>query len=258
LVRNKEKILSELDKEEIKFGKTLEKGLHEFENIIVHSGSTQEHGANIGISGEDAFLLFQSYGFPIEMTMELAKERGITVDIKGFDKEYEKHKDLSRTASAGMFKGGLADAGEETTRLHTAAHILLASVRRVLGDEFGEINQKGSNITAERLRFDFNYPQKLTPEQIQKIEDMVNEGIKQNAEVEMMELSLEDAKNIGAMGVFDSKYGERVKVYKIGDISLEICGGPHVKNTSEMGHFKIVKEESSSSGVRRIKAILGN
>lgn len=252
LERNRGKILSELDKEEIRFGKSLEKGIAEFKN---HESRIMNQGQKI-IDAKTAFDLYQSYGFPFEMVKELATEDGFEVDEEGFQKEFEKHQELSRTASAGMFKGGLADSGEETTRLHTAAHLLLASLRKVLGDEHGQINQKGSNITAERLRFDFNYPNKLNDEQLKKIEEMVNQKIQDATEVEMMELSLDDAKNIGATGVFESKYGNRVKVYKIGDVSLEICGGPHAKNTKELGHFKIVKEESSSSGVRRIKAIL--
>jgi len=215
-----------------------------------------ESNGGLTIEGKDAFLLFQSYGFPLEMTVELANEREIKVDLEGFKKEFEKHQELSRTASAGMFKGGLADTGEETTRLHTAAHLLLASLRQILGEEHGQINQKGSNITAERLRFDFNYPTKLTEEQIKKIEDKVNEKIAEAIPVEMMELDYNEAKNMGAAGVFENKYGNRVKVYKIDDFSFEICGGPHVANTSELGHFKIVKEESSSSGIRRIKAVV--
>jgi len=249
LEKNREKIISELNKEEVKFVKTLERGIKEFENIV-----GTRHA--LSLRGEDAFLLFQSYGFPIEMTVELANERGLKVDLKEFEAEFKKHQELSRTASAGMFKGGLADTGEETTKLHTAAHLLLASLRQVLGEEYGQINQKGSNITAERLRFDFNYPQKLTDDQLKKVEGMVNEKIKEKIPVEMLELSLEDAKNIGATGAFESKYGNRVKVYKINDFSLEICGGPHVGNTKELEHFKIIKEESSSAGVRRIKAIL--
>jgi len=301
LEKNREKILSEIDKEEVKFEKTLNDGLRVLEKIISSKNPIPEHiftkmmslptteknhlfkgifssikdGKNyedllgkfgVGLnkemfegailSAKEAFDLYQSHGFPIEMIVELVNEKGIFVDIEGFQEEFKKHQELSQTASAGMFKGGLADTGEETTKLHTAAHMLLAALRKVLGNEFGEINQKGSNITAERLRFDFNYPTKLTPEQIEKTEKLVNEEISKNTDVELMELSLEDAKNIGATGAFASKYGDRVKVYKIGDFSLEICGGPHVKNTSEMGHLKIIKEESSSSGIRRIKAIL--
>ena len=242
---NENFICVELDKEEEKFGRTLEHGLLEFNKI---SGTA--------IDGVSAFNLYQSYGFPLEITEELAHEKGMTVDRAGFAIELEKHQELSRTASAGKFKGGLADNSEETTKLHTAAHLLLASLRKVLGDG---VFQKGSNITAERLRFDFSHPEKMTPEQIAEVEKLVNFAIKSKLPVTCEEMTLEEAKNIGAMGVFESKYGEKVKVYTAGTdniFSREICGGPHVKNTAELGHFKIQKEESSSSGVRRIKAIL--
>lgn len=254
LVDNRNFIYSELDKEEEKFSRTLEKGLLEFNKLT-----------NPSIDGVSAFNLYQSYGFPLEITEELAKEKGMTVDKDGFAIELEKHQNLSRTASAGKFKGGLADSSEETTRLHTAAHLLLAALRKVLGDH---IYQKGSNITAERLRFDFSHSEKMSPEQITKVEELVNLAIEKKLNVACEELSLEQAKNTGAMGVFESKYGERVKVYTVGlgddsdtskwqDVaSREICGGPHVKNTEELGKFKIQKEESSSSGVRRIKAVL--
>lgn len=255
LETNREKIISELNKEEIKFGKTLEKGIKEYQSQILNLKSQNQNSNVKTLDSKFVFDLYQSSGFPLEMTKEMALEDGFRVDEKPFWEEFKKHQELSRTASAGMFKGGLADTGEETTKLHTAAHLLLASLRQVLGDEYGQINQKGSNITAERLRFDFNYPQKLTPEQLEKVEAMVNEKIKAEIPVEMMELSLDDAKSIGATGAFESKYGDRVKVYKINDFSMEICGGPHVTNTKELGHFKITKEESSSSGVRRIKAI---
>ena len=245
-LRNNENfVCSELDKEEEKFGRTLEHGLLEFNKI---SGNA--------IDGVSAFNLYQSYGFPLEITEELAHEKGMTVDKAGFAVELEKHQELSRTASAGKFKGGLADNSEETTRLHTAAHLLLASLRKVLGDG---VFQKGSNITAERLRFDFSYPEKMTPEQIAEVEKLVNFAIESQLPVTCEEMTLEEARNIGAMGVFESKYGEKVKVYTVGTdniFSREICGGPHVKNTNELGYFQIQKEESSSSGVRRIKAIL--
>ncbi len=240
------KILEEIKKEEDKFRMTLEKGLKEFEKIS--SGN---------ISGFDAFNLFTTYGFPIEMTEELAKEKGLTVDRAGYEEELKKHQDLSRTASAGMFKGGLADHSEETTKLHTACHLMLEALRRVLGKH---VEQKGSNITAERLRFDFSHGEKMTPEQIAEVEKIVNEEIQAKLPVRMEEMSLDDARNIGATGVFENKYGERVKVYFMGEVgkefSKEICGGPHVQNTGTMGHFKIIKEEASSAGVRRIKAVL--
>ncbi len=253
LGKNRQLTLASLDKEEEKFNRTLEKGLAEFYKL---SGD---------INGVTAFTLYQSYGFPLEMTEELAAEKGIKVDRDGFMSELKKHQDLSRTAAAGKFKGGLADAGEETTKLHTAAHLMLAALRRVLGDH---VVQKGSNITPERLRLDFSHPEKMTPESIKAVEDLVNGAISSHYPVTCEELSLAEAKNRGAMGVFDSKYGERVKIYTIAPLqpdghpdfkqafSQEICGGPHVENTGVLGHFKIQKEEASSSGVRRIKAIL--
>ncbi|MEI7425126.1 MAG: alanine--tRNA ligase [Candidatus Staskawiczbacteria bacterium] len=237
-------ISAELTKEEEKFSQTLEKGLKEFEKLQK-------------VSGKDAFDLYQTYGFPIEITEELAKENGITVDIEEFKNELEKHQELSRTASAGMFKGGLADTSAETTKLHTAAHLMLAGLRKVIGNE---VYQKGSNITAERLRFDFSHKDKMTSEQIKDVENFVNDIIKKDLAVACNEMDLDEAKKINAMGVFESKYGEKVKVYTIGEdeniASREICGGPHVDRTGTLGHFKILKEESSSSGVRRIKAIL--
>ncbi len=263
LENNKNKILEQVKKEEDKFEKTLERGLKEFEkNVDITWGDsnvTWEDGFKTKkIPGDIVFKLFTTDGFPIEVIQEIAKEKGLAVDLIGFNELFKKHQELSRTASAGKFKGGLADSSEETTRLHTAAHLLLESLRRVVGEH---IFQKGSNITAERLRFDYSHGEKLTDDQRQKVEDLVNEQIQKNLPVEMEEMSLDDAKSIGAMGVFESKYGEKVKVYTIGNektgiFSKEICGGPHVKNTSELGKFKIKKEQSSSAGVRRIKAIL--
>lgn len=209
------------------------------------------------ISGEEAFLLYQSYGFPLELVDELAMNEGFFVDHYGFREELTKHQELSRTASAGMFKGGLADAGDATTKYHTATHLLLAALQKLLDEN---IIQRGSNITSERMRFDFNYPEKMTPEQIKSVEDLVNRQIKAELPVVMEEMSLDEAKAAGAKGVFEHKYGEKVKVYTIGDknapFSKEVCGGPHVENTKDLGHFKIQKEESSSAGVRRIKAVL--
>ena len=235
LERNKEFILNQLDKEEEKFKKTLVKGLREFDK------------------GTDAFILFSTYGFPIEMTQELAKEKGIEIDVEKFNQQMKQHQELSKTASEGKFKSGLADTGEETVKLHTAAHLLLASLRKILGDH---VVQRGSNITAERLRFDFSHSEKMTDQQKQEVEDLVNNIIKKDLIVICDEMTLDEAKKQGAMGVFESKYGEKVKVYTVGDFSKEICAGPHVERTSQLGHFKIIKEESSSSGVRRIKAIL--
>jgi alanyl-tRNA synthetase len=244
LAESEEGVIFIVRQEAEKFEKTLENGLREFEKLK-------------SVSGKDAFNLYQSYGFPIEMTQELAKEKGIEVDVEEFKKELKKHQDLSRTASAGMFKGGLADNSGQTTKLHTAAHLMLAGLRKVLGND---VYQKGSNITAERLRFDFSHKEKMTSEQIKDVENFVNGIIKKDLPVSFEEMTLERARELNAMGVFESKYGEKVKVYTIGSgnevVSREICGGPHVERTGILGHFKIIKEESSSSGVRRIKAIL--
>jgi alanyl-tRNA synthetase len=213
------------------------------------------------ISGDNAFLLYSTYGFPFELILDIAKEKNIEVDTEGFNKKKAAHQELSRTASAGMFRGGLADAGEQAAKLHTATHLLQAALRKVLGEQ---VTQRGSNITAERLRFDFSHDKKMTAEEIKKVEDLVNEQIEKDIPVEMKEMTAEEAKNAGAIGVFESKYGEMVKVYSIGDpstssgppFSREICGGPHAKRTGELGKFKIIKEEASSAGVRRIKAVL--
>lgn len=245
LEKNKKKILKELEKEEQKFLKTLEKGTNKLNKLL----ESQKE-----ISGEDAFLLFQSFGFPIEMIRELAKEKGIEVDKEGFKKELEKHQELSRTASAGKFKSGLADSSEKTTKLHTAAHLLLEALKRVLKDD--KIKQKGSNINSERLRLDFSFDKKLTEKEKQKVEDLVNEQIQKEIPVIREEMSPQEAKKKGACGVFDEKYGDVISVYTIGDFSKEICTGPHVSNTKELGKLKIQKEQSSSSGVRRIKAVL--
>ncbi len=245
LVKNKKMILLELAKEEERFLKTLEEGMKIFEKMIKDKKE---------LVAKDAFLLYQSYGFPIEMTVEFAKKKKIAVDVVGFDIENKKHQELSRTASAGVFKSGLADSSEATTKLHTATHLLNEALRIVLKNK--DIHQKGSNITAERARFDFNFDRKLTDEEIKKVEELVNEKIKEKLVVKMEELTLDEAKKKGAQGVFDSKYGEKVKVYSIGNFSKEICAGPHVNNTSELGKFKILKEESNAAGVRRIKAVL--
>lgn len=242
LEENKNKIFAELEKEENKFRETLEKGLKEFNKI-----------ADAKISGTDAFNLYQSYGFPFEMTKELAAEKRLEIDEKGFQEELQKHQELSRTASAGQFKGGLAEAGEATAKLHTATHLLLAVLREVLGPH---VYQKGSNITPERLRLDFAHNVKMAPEELEKAQNLVNEAIRANIPVTCEEMTVDEAKKTGAIGVFESKYGEKVKVYTAGKYSSEICGGPHAKSTGELGHLKIVKEEASSAGVRRIKAIL--
>ncbi|MBT7706228.1 alanine--tRNA ligase [archaeon] len=249
LQNNKDKILHELKSEEDKFQKTLDKGLKEFQKMVDKDNQ---------ITDVEAFLLYQSYGFPIEMIKELADEKGIKVDEKGFENELKLHQDKSRTASAGKFKSGLADNTEATKKLHTATHLLNESLRIVLDKP--DLHQKGSNITPERLRFDFNFDRKLTPEEIKDVEDMVNLKIQSNLVVSCETKPIDEARKEGAKGVFDDKYGHDVRVYTVGSIgeefSKEICAGPHVENTSELGTFKIKKEGSSSSGVRRIKAIL--
>ena len=245
LKKNERFILEELEKEEKKFKGTLEKGLREFEKL---TGKGKE------ITGKDAFILFSSYGFPLEMTEELAAEKNLKLDKEEFEKEFKKHQELSRAGAEKRFKGGLADISEESKKLHTATHLINEAIRVVLNDR--NIVQKGSNITPERLRFDFNLDRKLTPEEIKKIEDLVNQKIKEGLEVKKEEMSLEDAKKRKAQGVFEHKYGDRVSVYSIGNFSVEICGGPHVRNTREIGRFKIIKEESSAAGVRRIKAVV--
>ena len=241
LEKNKTIIFAELEKEENKFRETLEKGLREFGKI---SGN---------VSGIDAFNLYQTYGFPLEVTQELARERGFEVNENDFHAELKKHQKLSKTASAGLFKGGLFDTSEITIKYHTATHLLLAALREIIG---AETFQKGSNITAERLRFDFNSPEKLTPEQLKLVEDLVNQKIQEKLPVEMSEMSKDEALKLVKVSFDPAKYGDTVKVYKISDFSTELCGGPHVQNISELGHFKITKEEASSAGVRRIKAIL--
>ncbi len=249
LQNNKDKILSELKKEEDKFQATLEKGLKEFQKMVDKDNQ---------ITAIEAFLLFQSYGFPLEMIEELAEEKGIKVDSKGFHKEMEKHQELSRTASAGKFKSGLADDSDSTKKLHTATHLLNEALRIILDND--DINQKGSNITPERLRFDFSFDRKLTPEELKEVEDLVNSKINSNLEIKCNVMPIKKAKEAGARGIFDDKYDSEVKVYHMGSIgkefSKEICAGPHVDNTSELGTFRIIKESSSGAGVRRIKAVL--
>jgi alanyl-tRNA synthetase len=247
LITQKEHIKTEIDKEESKFRSTLEKGIKEFERM-----------ATKDISGEEAFLLLSSYGFPLDLIKELAKEKGIKVDEKGFDEEFKKHQDLSRSGSEQKFKGGLSGTGEMETRYHTATHLLNAALREILGTH---ISQKGSNITSERMRFDFSHPQKMTDEEKKKVEDLVNQKIKEAHPVTFKEMPKEEAEKIGAIHAFGDKYGDIVKVYSIGNekdgyFSQEFCGGPHVSNTSEIGNFKIAKEEAVSQGVRRIKAVL--
>ena len=246
LERNKDVILQVLKDEKIKFNRTLEKGLKEFEKETRNIEGTQ-------INKDIAFRLYDTYGFPIELTEELAKENGLTVDTEGFKQKFAEHQEKSREGATQKFKGGLASTGEMETKYHTATHLLNAALKKVLGPH---VHQKGSNITAERMRFDFSHNSKMTDEEKQKTEDLVNEYIKMAIPVEKLEMKKEDAIKAGAEAMFVDKYGDIVSVYKIGDVSMELCGGPHVHNTSELGHFKIKKEEASSAGVRRIKAIL--
>jgi len=247
-VKEKEQeILKTINTEEEKFRKSLSSGLKEFNKI-----------SDKNISGEDAFKLFSSYGFPIELTVELAREKNIEVDVDSFNEEMKKHQEKSRTAAEGKFKGGLENYGETETKYHTATHLLHQALRDVLGEH---VQQKGSNINADRLRFDFSHDQKMTDEEKQKVEEIVNEKIKESIPVNKVEMDFDEAEKTGALHFFGDKYGDRVSVYYIGDsiesaYSKEFCGGPHVKNTSELGEFKIKKEEASSAGVRRIKAVL--
>lgn len=249
LETNRERIVNEIAYEEEKFAQTIEKGLKELDRML----------KDRVISGKEAFTLFSTYGFPLELTQELIGEQGGNLDIAEFKKEFEKHQDLSRAMSSGAFKGGLADHSVESVRLHTATHLLHRALKNVLGDH---VQQKGSNITAERLRFDFSNPQKLTSEEMKKVEDMVNNIIAQDLPVHCEVLTREEAKQFGAIGYFEDKYaqlGGKINVYLVGDevrgyFSKEICGGPHVAHTGELGSFKIQKEEAVSAGVRRIKA----
>jgi len=256
---NEEKILSELSKEENRFRNALQDGNKEFDKVIIGIEKHKEFAAKSGqtveniISGKAAFRLYDTFGFPIEMTVELAAERGYEVDVAGFNQAYEEHQEKSRAGAEQKFKGGLADNSEITARLHTATHLLDEALRRIVSPD---IFQKGSNITAERLRFDFNLDRPVTPEEITKLEEYVNNAIKADVTVICEEMTVDKAKEKGAVGVFTNKYGDLVKVYTIGDYSCEICGGPHAKHTGELGVFKITKEQSAAAGVRRIRAIL--
>ena len=244
LTENESVVLEVLKNEKEKFNRTLEKGLREFNKV-----------SNKDIDAETAFHLYDTYGFPIELTEELAHDAKIKVDTLGFKERFKKHQELSRTASAGKFKGGLAGNSEIETKYHTATHLLNAALKVVVDKN---VHQKGSNITDERMRFDFSCDHKLTDEEKKKTEDLVNEWIKEGLDVTVKEMSKSDAINSGAECMFIEKYPDIVTVYSIGNVSKELCGGPHVKNTSELGHFKITKEEASSAGVRRIKAVLTN
>ena len=267
-------VLEQLTQEEARFAKTLKTGEKEFDKIWTNLQNTKavlesilaaDDAAAVKaavearmstlsvLDGRNAFKLYDTYGFPIEMTVELAAEKGLTVDRADFDVRFNEHQEKSRTASAGTFKGGLQDHSQQTSRLHTATHLLQAALRKVLGDE---VYQKGSNITAERLRFDFAFGRKMTAEELAEVEKLVNEAIAADVPVVMQEMTVPEAIAAGAMHVFESKYGERVRTYRMGEYSFEICGGPHAEHTGELGSFKILKEESSSAGVRRIKAVI--
>lgn len=249
LQENREKILLELSREEQRFQRTLKNGMREFER---EKGSFTDGR----IDGASAFRLYDTFGFPIEFTQEMAQENGLSVDVEGFHKAFEEHQLKSQAGAEQRFKGGLADTGEQTARLHTATHLLQAALRKVLSDD--KVAQRGSNITAERLRFDFSFDRKLTDEELKEVERLVNVAIAADVPVVCEEMTVEEAKASGAIGLFGDKYGERVKVYTVEGFSKEICGGPHASRSGELGKFIIKKEEASSAGVRRIKAVLEN
>lgn len=249
LEQNKDRTLNELSAEEEKFEKTLAQGLQELNKVIEQ---IKTHNQKI-LAGRVAFRLYDTYGFPVEFTQEICREQGIGMDLDGFQKAFKKHQEISRAGAEKVFKGGLADNSEATTRLHTATHLLHRSLQLVLGDH---VRQKGSNITADRLRFDFSHSAKMTDEEIRKVEELVNEQIKAELPVTMEVMSLEEVKKRNATALFEAKYGDSVKLFTIGTFSSEACGGPHVKNIRELGRFRILKEEASSAGVRRIRAVL--
>ena len=243
-------ILEQISLEEERFQRTIRQGIREFDKLMRKFDYVDCEKI---IDGKSAFRLYDTFGFPIEFTVEMAAERGIPVDVERFHKAFEAHQKKSQEGAEGRFKGGLADNSEKTTRLHTATHLLQAALRKVLGDE---VAQKGSNITVERLRFDFSFPRKLTPEELKQVEDLVNEYIRADYEITCEEMTVDEARAQGAIGLFGDRYGERVKVYTMGTASKEICGGPHANRTGELVHFTIKKEEASSAGVRRIKAVI--
>lgn len=249
LKRNKATILDELEREEKLFGETLQAGMKQFNKMLPNLLKNP----NKIIAGRLAFKLYDTFGFPVELTADLANENGMTVDMDGYHKAFDKHRELSKQGAEKKFKGGLADNSEMVTKLHTATHLLHAALRKVLG---GTVQQKGSNITAERLRFDFLYAEKMTDEQKIEVEALVNAAINGKVSIDMKEMHPDEAEKLGALGFFKDRYGDVVKVYTIGEYSTEICGGPHVGNTSELGRFRIVSEKSSSRGVRRIKAVI--
>jgi alanyl-tRNA synthetase len=250
LSNNRAKVLTELTDEEGRFDKTLARGMVELDKVL---GKLIEHNAPKRLSGKVVFNLYDTYGFPMEITAEICQERGFEIDREAFEKAFDAHRDVSRQGSEKVFKGGLADDSVMTTRLHTATPLLHQSLRTVLGNH---VEQKGSNITTERLRFDFTHPDKMTSEQVKQVEEIVNTQIQKALPVTMETMTLEQARQKGSIALFDGKYEEQVKVYTMGGFSMEVCGGPHAANTLELGRFKILKEESSSAGVRRIRAVL--
>jgi alanyl-tRNA synthetase len=256
LEKGRDFIFTALREEEQKFSETIKHGEKEFRKILPQIKQREKQE----LSGDKAFYLYETYGFPIEMTEELAREEGISVDLEGFSRAFKQHQELSRKGAEQKFRGGLADHTEKTTALHTATHLLHQALRMVLGNQ---VEQRGSNITADRLRFDFSYEDKLTPEQLREVEMIVNKVIADDLPVQFAEMTVDEAKKAGAIGLFEHKYGQKVKVYTVGDpargnvFSMEICGGPHIARTGVLKLFKITKEQSSSAGVRRIKAIIG-
>ncbi len=261
LSEKEEFIITELNREIEKFNKALALGNKEFEKVVLGierknqfmKQSNPDYLEEKTINGKSAFRLYDTFGFPIELTCEMANERGFEVDVEGFNAAFKEHQELARTASAGAFKGGLADDSVWTTRLHTANHLLLAGLRKIFGTQ---VEQKGSNITSERLRFDFNFERKLTEEEVKQLEDFVNDAINHAIPVERLEMTFAEAKNQGGYGIHKAEENETVSVYKIGDVDFQICGGPHANNTSELVNFKILKQEAVSAGVRRIKAVI--
>jgi alanyl-tRNA synthetase len=242
--RNREFVIKNLQDEETKFRRTLKKALRKLDKILSDTGT---------ITGEDAFLLFTSFGMPPEMTREIAEENGIKVDMEEFQKQFEEHREISRSATEGKFKSGLADHSEIVTKMHTATHLLQEALRRVLGDS---VQQMGSNITPERLRFDFTFERKLTPEEIKQVEDLVNDIISQNIEVTREIMSYDAAIKAGALAFFKETYDDEVSVYRVGDFSMELCGGPHVESTSLVGVFRITKQKKIGANIVRIRAIV--
>jgi alanyl-tRNA synthetase len=249
LEAKKPHILGALDSEEARFQRTLQNGEREFQKAVQ---ATQARNL-VEIPGEVVFHLYDTYGFPPELTQELAARHQLNADMPGFRAAFAGHQEKSRQGAVARFRGGLSERSPETTRLHTATHLLHAALRRVLGSH---VEQRGSNITIERLRFDFSHPERLTPEQLSQVEQIVNQQIQQALPVGWVEMAVDEAKQQGAIGLFEEKYGSQVKVYSIGSFSKEICGGPHVENTAELGQFKILKEEAVGAGARRIKAVL--